>query len=253
VSAGSLASWFASSEYFGAKGGRGSAYADYLADEANRFSEARERVARDLRPIFPAGARLLEVGCATGSLLAALREKGYVVTGVDVSEPLARHARAAYGLDVRVGLFEEVPLPDASYDGVLMFGTICNFPRFHETLDRVCKLLSAGGLLVFNIPVADAWIVRYLYRSSFWMFAPSANFFATEAGCRRALARAGLCVETMRRDLQRPSLRKLLHHGKVDRVLSLLERLGLGGAALPGAIPAPAVRFVVARRGAVRA
>lgn len=248
VSAPSLAAWFASSDYFGTKDRPGAAYADYLADEANRVSEARHRVDRDLSRIFPPGSRLLEIGCATGSLLAALREKGYLVTGIDVSEPFAERARSIHGLEVHIGSFTNVPLPGAGFDGVLLFGTIGNLPNLVGVLRRIRELLSVGGLLVFNTPVADAWIVRHVYRSGFWMFTPSVNSFATETGLRRALERAGFEILTIRQDFQRPSLSKLLYHGKLDGVLPLMKRFGLGDAALPFPIPVPSVRFVVARR-----
>jgi SAM-dependent methyltransferase len=247
---GSLAAWFASSDYFGTTGGPGAAYTDYFADEASRLREARHRVEHDLRALFRPGARLLEIGCATGSLLAALRDAGYRVAGVDVSEPLAARARAVYGLAVHVGSFEDAPLPEAGFDGVLMFGSIANLPRLVESLERIRRLLSVHGLLVFNAPVANAWIVRYLYRSNFWMFAPSVNFLPTETGCRTALARAGFTVVMMRQDFQRPSLRKLLHHAKLDGVLALMKKVGLEEAGLPISLPAPSVRFVVARSDA---
>jgi len=45
-------------------------------------------------PRVPGGARILDVCCGTGYLSGLLTERGYRVTGVDVSGPMIEHARA---------------------------------------------------------------------------------------------------------------------------------------------------------------
>jgi Methyltransferase domain len=80
----SLAQWYDSPDYQGSDSQAGAGYHNYFADEDARVIEARGRYEGDLMPFLPAGARILEVGCATGSLLSVLREAGHTVSGVDL-------------------------------------------------------------------------------------------------------------------------------------------------------------------------
>src|SRR5688500_2727126 len=79
----SLAEWFSSPRYYEAAGQVvGGPYLDYLADEAQRQREAQGRYERELRGLLPDRANVLEVGSATGSMLAVLGRHGHHVTGI---------------------------------------------------------------------------------------------------------------------------------------------------------------------------
>jgi hypothetical protein len=129
---------------------------------------------------------------------------------------------------------------------VTLLGTLSNLTDLPAALTRIRGLLRPGGVLVANFPAADSVVAR-LYGSRFWMFAPSASTFLSAAGCRRALERAGFHVIGTRTDRQMPSLRKLLTHAKLGSLVTILDRLGLAGAALPVPLPVPGIRLVVAR------
>src|SRR6185295_3471231 len=87
ITAESLGQWYDSDQYQGSCAQRGTAYANYLQDEDHRIVEARQRYQNDLATHLPAsGARVLEVGCATGSLLTVVREAGHEVCGIDLSQ-----------------------------------------------------------------------------------------------------------------------------------------------------------------------
>ena len=246
VSMASLACWFDSEEYQGSHSSPGVAYTNYSKDEAHRVAEARIRYQRDLAPLLLRRSRILEVGCATGSLLSVLRDEGHQVTGIDLSERFIRAARALYGLDVILGDFMTIPLPEASFDAIVLMGTVSNLRFLNDSLKRMRKLLRRGGVLIFNFSNADSVWVRVFYREGFWMFTPSAPTFMTVRGCTTVLANAGFNKVSIRNDLQRPSFRKLLHHGKADFLLPVINALSLADAALPLAIPMPTIKLVIA-------
>src|SRR5207249_1736111 len=77
-----------------------------------------------LRRVLPPGhARLLELGCGTGNVLAALAEFGEAV-GMETHPDLAAAARAA-GLDVRTGrLPDDLVVPPGWADAVLLLAVI---------------------------------------------------------------------------------------------------------------------------------
>jgi ubiquinone/menaquinone biosynthesis C-methylase UbiE len=69
-----------------------------------------------------AGRRILDVGCGAGPLLAALRERGAVVTGVDSSTKMLELARQRLGdgADLHpADLSSPLPFPDGAFDDVI--------------------------------------------------------------------------------------------------------------------------------------
>jgi SAM-dependent methyltransferase len=244
ISPGLLARWYDSQEYQGSRQRHGSAYVNYLADEPQRIREAHARCSNDLLPrLATRGARVLEIGCATGSVLAALREAGHVVHGIDLSRSFAEAALRFHNLDVKVGDILEPAFPENSFDVVLLFGTMSNLQDIPASVRRIRSLLKPGGTLIFNHPAADSLIAR-LYGTSHWMFMPSVNTFMTTKGCSEMLERAGFAIVEERTDRQMPSLQKLFNHAKLRGLLPLLERLGVSHAAVPFSFPVPGVRFV---------
>jgi SAM-dependent methyltransferase len=70
-----------------------------------------------------AGRRILDVGCGAGPLLAALRERGAVVTGVDSSTRMLELARQRLGdgADLHpADLRSPLPFPDGAFDDVIV-------------------------------------------------------------------------------------------------------------------------------------
>src|SRR5215469_8680005 len=69
-----------------------------------------------------AGRRILDAGCGSGPLSAALRERGPVVTGIDASAGMLALARRRLGEDVAlhvVDLSDRLPFADATFDDVV--------------------------------------------------------------------------------------------------------------------------------------
>ncbi|GAA2405590.1 hypothetical protein GCM10010404_74650 [Nonomuraea africana] len=70
------------------------------------------------------GRRILDAGCGSGPLSAALRERGAVVTGIDASAGMLEQARRRLGdgADLRVAdLRDPLPFPDDAFDDVIAF------------------------------------------------------------------------------------------------------------------------------------
>ena len=242
----SLSAWFDSTDYQGGTQQKGVGYADYSRDEASRYAEGRQRYEYDLATRLPPAARVFEVGCASGSLLAAIAEHGHKVAGCDLSPRFVEAARTLYGLDVVAADWNDVAIEDANLDAVLMLGTVSGINGLDRALETARRRLKPGGFLFFNFPAADSLVAR-VYGSSFWMFTPSVMQFMSRSGARRALERAGFRVEVEGIDRQKPSLRKLLGHMKIKPLYVLVERLGLLDFQIPLAVPLPGIYHILAR------
>ena len=102
---------------------------------------------------------VLDVGCASGSVLVFLRERGWRVTGVEIS-PCAEYAKKERGLDVRNIPLEENSFADKSFDVVLASHLIehLNDPRSFLTETR--RILKDDGHIFITTPNIDGFQAR---------------------------------------------------------------------------------------------
>ncbi|HSK14930.1 MAG TPA: methyltransferase domain-containing protein [Gaiellaceae bacterium] len=95
------------------------------------------------------GSRVLDVGCGTGRLAAALADRGARVWGVDPSDGMLAQARAVAGRKVglKQGRAEELPFKDGWFDCAVLRLVVhlVDRPRAFAELRRV---LAPGGRVV---------------------------------------------------------------------------------------------------------
>jgi 2-polyprenyl-3-methyl-5-hydroxy-6-metoxy-1,4-benzoquinol methylase len=102
---------------------------------------------------FVGQKRVLDIACGEGYGAAALQQSGAAnVIGVEISEAVCEHARAKYGLDVRPGSAENIPLDDNSIDVVVSFETIEHLVHPDHFLDECARVLVPGGRLIISTP-----------------------------------------------------------------------------------------------------
>ena len=101
------------------------------------------------------GRRVLEIGCAHGYTLAWL-EREFETWGVDISEYAigrarreAPHSRVLLA-DVSQGLPAEIA--SQQYDLVLAKYVFEHLPNPGEVLERIARLLSPGGRVLYSVP-----------------------------------------------------------------------------------------------------
>lgn len=126
----------------------------------------RERlkvVARELRDTLPAlNLRILDAGCATGGLLAALKDEGFTaIAGMDPSPRCAR-ACQEQGFETYVGTVAGPPPGMPRFDCVVLSHVLEHVFDIPAFFDFVAKLLLPGGYLYLETPDASRY-VDFLY------------------------------------------------------------------------------------------
>ena len=120
------------------------------------------RSVRQLWRLLGPPRRILDVGCATGDLLQAIRREGNAnVSGVEPGERAAGIARER-GLDVRQGMLEDAAFPDASFDTIILAHTLEHVRDPIATLREIRRVLAPGGTLILWLPNADSIEARVL-------------------------------------------------------------------------------------------
>jgi SAM-dependent methyltransferase len=91
---------------------------------------------------------LVDVGCGGGSLAIELAERGWRVTGVDVSEDQLRLARRR-GVEVVRADATELPFGDASFDAAVSVFTHTDMDDFAGAVAETARVLRPGAPFVY--------------------------------------------------------------------------------------------------------
>jgi len=87
----------------------------YDAETANRTITVKREL-DFIKRFTPVTGRLLDVGCSTGIFLAAARDRGWVVDGIEASDWAVTRARERFGLEqIRQGFVEDIEFEPASF------------------------------------------------------------------------------------------------------------------------------------------
>jgi len=108
------------------------------------------------------GRRLLDVGCAQGFFLAAARERGYDVVGLEPSRAVALFAREALGLTVLEGRLCDVELGERQWDVVTFTDSLEYLPDPLEGLRKIVAHLAPRGIVFLKVPNGDYFLARHV-------------------------------------------------------------------------------------------
>ncbi|MBO0808506.1 MAG: class I SAM-dependent methyltransferase [Actinobacteria bacterium] len=101
-----------------------------------------------------AGRRILDAGCGSGPLFAALRERGAIVTGIDKSARMLEQARGRLGDDADLQVAElgsPLPFPDDTFDGVTASLVLHYLEDWGPALAELRRVLKPGGRLIVSV------------------------------------------------------------------------------------------------------
>jgi 2-polyprenyl-3-methyl-5-hydroxy-6-metoxy-1,4-benzoquinol methylase len=150
----------------------------------------------------PPGARVLDVGCASGYVAAELVRRGCEVVGVEVDGASAARARAICASVVAGDIEEEgvrVALTAQAPFGAIVCGDVLEHLRSPErVLALLASLLAPGGLVVASLPNVAHWTGRRALLRGRFPYADHGLFdrthlrFFTRASARELVEGAGL-------------------------------------------------------------
>jgi SAM-dependent methyltransferase len=101
---------------------------------------------------------VLDVGCATGGFLEAMRERGWQVYGVEPHPEAAARAAGRLGAAaVRAAPLEAVDFPSGSFDLITLWDVLDHLADPPAALRRIGRWLRPGGLLVLGLPYPGSW------------------------------------------------------------------------------------------------
>lgn len=140
------------------------AYAPYqpaIDDEPSLWRRLERRYAtfkriRLIQSRLKKKGRMLDVGCATGNFLAALRRQGWEGYGVETNAGAAAYARERFGLTVFTGELEAASFPDQHFDLVVLWDVLEHLHQPRQVLLETARIARPGGSLLLVLPNPDS-------------------------------------------------------------------------------------------------
>jgi SAM-dependent methyltransferase len=129
---------------------RGYSSHDYA--DPSRYARRRAKVAVELGPPLPAGARVVDLGCADGNMAAPMLERGFAYRGVDASAGMIAEARSrvtAEAAAFEVADFEHYE-PDEPVDLTLCFRAVVYAGERQAFFERVAGYTRTKFVFDFN-------------------------------------------------------------------------------------------------------
>ena len=123
-----------------------------------------------------AGRRILDAGCGSGPILAALRERGATVTGFDSSAGMLELARRRLGPDADLqvaDLSRPLPYPDGAFDDVIAALVLHYLEDWKAPLAELRRVLKPGGRLI--VAVDHPFAITVMHREA----GRTADYFET--------------------------------------------------------------------------
>lgn len=146
-------------------------YALIAEDRSSRFAGMSQQYGmnkrvRAIESQVDFRGRALDIGCASGQFLEALRRRGWEVQGVETNEDAVKRARQRLGLDVFHGQLQEANFPDRRFDLVTMWHVLEHVHEPVQTLIEIARITRPGGVLFLTLPDPDSLEAQIFGR--FW-------------------------------------------------------------------------------------
>jgi SAM-dependent methyltransferase len=110
-----------------------------------------QRLADEAQALVGRAGSMLELGCGRGELLAGAHDRGWEVSGVDMTPEFVAEARSR-GVDVEEAPIETCRALERTYDAVLLAAVLEHVFDPMLVLRRAASALKPGGVLFVDVP-----------------------------------------------------------------------------------------------------
>jgi 2-polyprenyl-3-methyl-5-hydroxy-6-metoxy-1,4-benzoquinol methylase len=129
-------------------------YPEHLPEDWIQSRKILFRAYTERLEAFRQTGRILDVGAGHGFFLEQVRQQGWEVSGVELSEQAVRYAKEELNLDLFHGALEEAGFPDKHFDVVTLWNVLDQTTQPLEMLKEIFRLLRPGGAVFIRTPNA---------------------------------------------------------------------------------------------------
>jgi ubiquinone/menaquinone biosynthesis C-methylase UbiE len=135
----------------------------YRSPQVSEFNDAVMARLLSTLSLAPKG-RVLDAGCGTGVHTERFVNRGFVCTGVDISDHAISVASARLpDVDFLSAPLEDLPFLSESFDCVHCRGVLMHIPEWRAAVRELCRVLKRNGRIAIldgNRSALETWLVR---------------------------------------------------------------------------------------------
>jgi SAM-dependent methyltransferase len=113
--------------------------------------------------------RLLDIGCASGTLLWLASRQGFAVFGVEVAHRSADFVKNILGFEVFCGELKNAAFASSSFDVVTMFHSLEHVPDPRQVIREIHRILASDGVFIGVVPNFGGWSSQKFGPAWIWL------------------------------------------------------------------------------------
>ena len=129
-------------------------YVEHRAEDSRTFAKRLILVEQCVQP-----GRLLDVGCAVGTMLEVAQSRGWQAQGIDINRRSVEYSKKERGLNAEVGTISDVNA-SGCFDAVVMNDVLEHLHDPMAAMRRVHSLLAEGGIVFIATPDIGSPLAR---------------------------------------------------------------------------------------------
>lgn len=140
------------------------------------------------------GSKILEIGSHEGLFLKILKDRGFIVLGVEPNKYAADFA-ASLGVKTIEGLFEEaIKNIREKFSAVCLFHTLEHMEDVAGNLQKIKNIMEPSGYLFIEVPNIASYRSKKYGETWEYVYSEHLHYFSSES-FKEILERAGFTVE----------------------------------------------------------
>jgi 2-polyprenyl-3-methyl-5-hydroxy-6-metoxy-1,4-benzoquinol methylase len=156
------------------------------------------------------GKKLLDIGSGTGYFPAFMKEKGYIVAGVETDPKARAFAEKEFGITVYSPEdFLNKKIED-KFDVITLWHVLEHLADFNLYIDRILEHLSSGGSLVIALPNCSSLDARFYKELWAGYDVPRHLWHFTPSTFKKLAENHGLKIKKMKRLILDPFYNSML-------------------------------------------
>jgi len=142
------------------------------------------------------GQNVLEVGCSSGFMLSALKEKGMKVTGLDPSGGFIDYVKSK-GIPIYQHLEELTKVSGKPFDAIIHYYVLEHIRHPGDFVKQYMELMAPDGVMIFEVPCATDPLVEVYKVPAFddFYWSVAHHWYFTRESLAKVLDKEGLSFE----------------------------------------------------------